>query len=159
MRYLRNFSDFILEGRRSKWDSLSSQITSQIFSQWVAEINRGKKKSEYSEQIESPKLEFDIFATLEAGGIGFEVTDRTGANSDDLLRMEDGTTTATSLGDNVSIERGAAAGTGSSKKIAKLQDSEKNISIFKLNKRTINTISLTIGLWHQIFLCPMILSS
>ena len=71
-------------------------------------------------------------------------TDSTGANSDDLLRMEDGTTTATSLGDNTSIERGAAGGTGSSKKIAKLQESEKNISLFKLNKRTIKT-HLTTG--------------
>ena len=66
-------------------------------------------------------------------------TDTSGANSDDLLRMEDGTTTSTSLGDNISIERAAAAGTGSSKKIAKLQESEKNISLFKLNKRTIKT--------------------
>lgn len=89
MRYLRNFSDFILEGRRSKWDSLSSKITSQIFSQWVAEVNRGRKKSEYSEQIENPSIEFDIFATLETGGIGFEVTDRTGANSDDWDKVDE----------------------------------------------------------------------
>ena len=66
-------------------------------------------------------------------------TDTSGANADDLLRMEDGTTVSTSLGDNTAIERGAAGGTGSSKKIAKLQDSEKNISIFKLNKRRIKT--------------------
>ena len=52
-------------------------------------------------------------------------TDTSGSNADDLLRMEDGTTTATSLGDNTSIERGASGGTGSSKKIAKLALPEK----------------------------------
>ena len=89
MRYLRNFSDFILEGRRSKWDSLSSHLTKQIFSQWVKEINGRKKTSTFSESVESPGIEFDIFATLEKGGMGFEITDRTGANSDDWDRVDE----------------------------------------------------------------------
>ena len=72
-------------------------------------------------------------------------TDTSGSNADDVLRMEDGTTVVTSLGDNVSIERGAAGGTGSSKKIAKLQESEKNISLFKLNKRQIKTHLTTVN--------------
>jgi len=66
-------------------------------------------------------------------------TDADLSDSDDLLRMEDGTTVSTSLGDNVSIERGASAGTGSQKKVAALYDSEKNVSIFKMAKRTIKT--------------------
>ena len=53
--------------------------------------------------------------------------------------MEDGTTVTTSLGDNSALERGASAGTGSQKKIAALKDAEKNVSIFKMSKRTIKT--------------------
>ena len=71
--------------------------------------------------------------------ITLDGTDATQSNADDLLRMEDGTTTDTSLGDNASIEKGAASGTGSQKRIAKLQVAEKNISLFKLNKRQIKT--------------------
>ena len=75
----------------------------------------------------------------DASFIVLDGTDADLANSDDLLRMEDGTTVSTSLGDNAAIERGAAAGTGSQKKIAALNDSEKNVSIFKMAKRTIKT--------------------
>ena len=72
-------------------------------------------------------------------------TDAAQDNADDLLRMEDGTTVDTSLGDNASIEKGAASGTGSQKRIAKLQLAEKNISLFKLNKRQIKTHLTTIN--------------
>jgi len=66
-------------------------------------------------------------------------TDSTSANAEDNLRMEDGTTTTTSNGDHTSIELGASAGTGSSKLVAKLQEAEKNISLFKAIKKTVKT--------------------
>ncbi len=84
----------------------------------------------------------DIVLDTQNTDASFLVLDGTDANqsdADNLLRMEDGSTTATSLGDNAAIEKAAAAGTGSAKKIAKLQFAEKNISLFKLNKRQIKT--------------------
>ena len=66
-------------------------------------------------------------------------TDSASSDAEDNLRMEDGTTTTTSNGDNASIELGTSGGTGSSKLVAKLQDAEKNISLFKAIKKAVKT--------------------
>ena len=66
-------------------------------------------------------------------------TDSASSDAEDNLRLEDGTTTTTSNGDNSALELGAAGGTGSSKLVAKLQEAEKNISLFKAIKKTVKT--------------------
>ena len=75
----------------------------------------------------------------DASFILLDGTDSESADAEDNLRMEDGTTTSTSLGDNSALEKGAAAGTGSQKLIAKLEQPEKNVSLFKLAKNVIKT--------------------
>ena len=75
----------------------------------------------------------------DASFILLDGSDSSGSDSDDNLRMEDGTTNATSNGDNSSLERGASAGTGSAKKIAKLEQPEKNVAIFRMEKDVVKT--------------------
>lgn len=83
MERITTFNDFLNEGR-SKWDSLASKLTRNVFKTWVNGYEGGMKEINYMEQVED-KLEFDLDATLyiDKKFKGFDVLDGTGADARD----------------------------------------------------------------------------
>lgn len=83
MERITTFNDFLNEGR-SKWDSLASKLTRNVFKTWVKGYEGGMKEINYMEQVED-KLEFDLDATLyiDKKFKGFDVLDGTGADARD----------------------------------------------------------------------------
>lgn len=79
-----SFSEHINEGKsRSRYDSLASRLTSEIFKQWVSDWKFGDKESMFDDEIDDSDLEFDIEATLiiTKKTKGFEVLGSTGADA------------------------------------------------------------------------------